>query len=153
MSEDLKQQLPQYHPALFRTAMRLTNDHIPDSEDLVQDTFVKALENLDKLKEPKTLAQWLYLILLRTFISQKRRSAREQKALARYAAEQSPVPTSVSLQDLVDALQALSQKQREAVLAVAFENLPYKELANKFGISMEALADRIHAARKNLRDW
>src|SRR5262245_5993802 len=60
---------------LYATALRLTRNPA-DAEDLVQDTFVKALRFSDRFAAGTNLKAWLYTILLNTWRNRRRDSAR-----------------------------------------------------------------------------
>src|SRR5688572_12713154 len=60
---------------LYATALRLTRNRA-DAEDLVQDTFVKALRFEDRFAAGTNLKAWLYTILLNTWRNRRRDSAR-----------------------------------------------------------------------------
>jgi RNA polymerase sigma-70 factor (ECF subfamily) len=53
-------------------ALKLTH-HSEDAEDLIQETFLKALKNQSKFKEGTNLRGWLYTILRNTFINNYRK--------------------------------------------------------------------------------
>ena len=58
-------------PRLYRTAYSWC--HNPDlADDLVQQTLYKALENYSQLRELKALNGWLFRILYRCFVNQKK---------------------------------------------------------------------------------
>src|SRR5215204_4852933 len=61
---------------LYAMALRLTRNRA-DAEDLVQDTFVKALRFSDRFVEGTNLKAWLYTILLNTWRNRRRDAARD----------------------------------------------------------------------------
>ena len=61
---------------LYAAALRLTRNPA-DAEDLVQDTFVKALRFSDRFAEGTNLKAWLYTILLNTWRNRRRDAARD----------------------------------------------------------------------------
>ncbi|GAB4420679.1 MAG: hypothetical protein OHK0032_16420 [Thermodesulfovibrionales bacterium] len=61
-----------YLDSLWFTAMRLTKNR-QDAEDLVQETCMKAWENLDSLHSEKKAKAWLLKILTNTFINKYRK--------------------------------------------------------------------------------
>jgi RNA polymerase sigma factor (sigma-70 family) len=62
--------------ALYRTALRLPR-HSADAEDLVQDTFVKALRFADQFEQGTNLKAWLFAILHNTYRNRRRAAARD----------------------------------------------------------------------------
>jgi RNA polymerase sigma factor (sigma-70 family) len=65
------------HTAFLRTlALKLTH-HSEDAEDLIQETFYKAIKNRDRYQEGTNLKGWLYTILKNTFINNYRKAQPE----------------------------------------------------------------------------
>src|ERR687891_2576378 len=65
-----------YLEPLYATALRLTRNPA-DAEDLVQDTFVKALRFSDRFTPGTNLKAWLYTILHNTWRNRRRGAARD----------------------------------------------------------------------------
>ena len=70
---EFRQQVAQLRPALRAFTFRFTSDR-EISQDLVQDTILKALTYGDKYRENTNLKGWLYTIMRNTFINNYRRS-------------------------------------------------------------------------------
>lgn len=64
------EQLESFRPALINRARALTKGDLATAEDLVQDTFVRAIRSIDTYKEDGKLRNWLFTILRNTFINQ-----------------------------------------------------------------------------------
>ena len=62
--------------SLYTAALRLTKNQA-DAEDLVQDTYLKAIKAFHKLEEGFSLRAWLFKILTRTFIDKYRKKVKE----------------------------------------------------------------------------
>jgi RNA polymerase sigma-70 factor (ECF subfamily) len=61
--------------SLFGAALRMTGDR-QDAEDLVQDTFVKAIRNLHRYREGGSCKAWLFKILTNAYIDRYRKARR-----------------------------------------------------------------------------
>ena len=57
---------------LHQLAMKLTKS-FEDSNDLIQETYFKALKNRDKFQEGTNIKGWLYTIMKNTFINAYRK--------------------------------------------------------------------------------
>ena len=64
------------HDFLQQLAMKLTKRH-DDAQDLIQDTYFKALKNKDKFATGTNLKGWLYTIMKNTFINNYRRKKQQ----------------------------------------------------------------------------
>ena len=125
-----------------------------DAADVVAETFLVAWRRLDDVDEPSALP-WLYAVARRVLLSQQR-SARKQRAIAAKVAaaessavaESSPAPGS---ERLLEALAALSEREREVLMFTAWEELSSSEAARVLGCSATACRIRLHRARKRLR--
>src|SRR5712664_1485562 len=75
-ADDLAVEALGFLEPLYTTALRLTRNR-SDAEDLVQDTFVKALRFADRFKRGTNLKAWLYTILHNTWRNRRRDAARD----------------------------------------------------------------------------
>lgn len=151
---------------LYATALRLTRNPA-DAEDLVQDTFVKALRFSDRFAAGSNLKAWLYTILLNTWRNRRRDAARNVVDVdtARVeAAEGAPdgptaleTPEQILLrasvrEDLQAALDELPEVFREAVWLRDVEEFTYAEIAEMLGIPIGTVMSRISRGRRMLFD-
>jgi RNA polymerase sigma-70 factor (ECF subfamily) len=151
---------------LYATALRLTRNPA-DAEDLVQDTFVKALRFSDRFAAGTNLKAWLYTILLNTWRNRRRDAARDVVAVdtprveAAQAATDGPAvletPEQILLrgsvrQDLQAALDELPDAFREAVWLRDVEEFTYAEIAEMLGIPIGTVMSRISRGRRLLFD-
>lgn len=157
-------------PSLYTTALRLTKDKA-DAEDLVQDTYVKALRALDQLKEGSGLRGWMFKILSRTFIDKYRKKLKEPGMvnyedvedfyLFNRLAESLPSAASgnpeqrlleVCLDDDVKAaLDELPSPFRIVVLFSDVEGFTYHEIGKILGLSLGTVKSRLYRGRRLLQ--
>ena len=149
---------------LYATALRLTRNPA-DAEDLVQDTFVKALRFSDRFKPGTNLKAWLYTILLNTWRNRRRDATREPVDVdsARVEEAESSGPAALDTpeqilmraslrDDLQAALDALPEAFREAVWLRDVEEFSYAEIAEMLGIPIGTVMSRISRGRRLLFD-
>ncbi|HXB66459.1 MAG TPA: RNA polymerase sigma factor [Solirubrobacteraceae bacterium] len=122
-------------------------------EDVVSDTFLVAWRALDGV--PQEPLPWLYGVARRTLANHRRGRRRSDALSARlmYTAtpplEQDVLGEGVA-PPLREALLALSEREREAVLLVAWEGLSPAQAASALGCSGAAFRVRLHRARGRL---
>jgi len=149
---------------LFATALRLTRNR-SDAEDLVQDTFVKALRFSGRYTPGTNLKAWLYTILHNTWRNQRRDAARDRVEIdtprveeaAAGGSDAGDTPERILLRttldaDLQAALDALPDVFREAVWLRDVEEFSYAEIAEMLGIPMGTVMSRISRGRRLLFD-
>jgi RNA polymerase sigma factor (sigma-70 family) len=123
-------------------------------EDVVSETFLVAWRALDSV--PGEPLPWLYGVARRTLANQRRGqlrsaalSARLMRTLVQPPEQEVPVSAEVEPQ-LRDALLALTVREREALLLVAWEALSPAQAASALGCSSAAFRVRLHRARAHL---
>lgn len=123
-------------------------------EDVVSETFLVAWRALDSV--PGEPLPWLYGVARRTLANHRRGylrsaalSARLTRTLVQFPEHEAPVSTEVEPQ-LRDALLALTVREREALLLVAWEGLSPAQAASALGCSSAAFRVRLHRARGHL---
>ena len=150
-----------YYNDCWRFAYRMVGDRA-DAEDVVQETFLRALRGLEGYRERERFRAWLFCILAnrcRTALVQRRRR------IARFAgadwidqiavADEGHPEVDDPPERLADALQvALSQlgsRYREAFLLKHAEGMEYAQMAEITGASISALKMRVKRACETLR--
>jgi len=154
---------------LYRTALRMTRSEA-DAEDLVQETYIRALRFRDQFTPGTNLKAWLFRILTNTFINTYRRRQSQPEftelddvdEFSLYkrmsdlrAASSSPDPETEFLNGIVDsevkdALTELPEKFRQVVL-LDVEGFSYKEIAEMLDIPIGTVMSRLHRGRKFLQ--
>lgn len=135
--------------AARRHAMRLTR-HREDAEDLLQDCMMRALEKRHLFQPGTNLRAWLFTMMSNLFINGKRSAASRANAVGDPGIEQTSLPNQedhLRLRALEHALQELPREQREVVMLVAVEGLPYQQAASRLGIPIGTVRSRLSRAR------
>ena len=156
--------------AIYAAALRLTRNP-SDAEDLVQETYLKAYRGFGGLEEGTNLRAWLYRILTNTFINSYRSKKRrpdetefdEVEDLYLYrrlgGLEAATVGRSAedelldwfSEAEVKDALEALPEQFRMAVLLADVEGFSYKEIADILDVPIGTVMSRLHRGRKAMQ--
>jgi RNA polymerase sigma-70 factor (ECF subfamily) len=143
----------QYHSLLYRYAYRLAGS-AADAEDLTQQTYLIAHENLHQLREASAAKSWLCSILRRAFLRQEKLRRR----LATVPLDQQTEPWEESAASLVDEEEALQRALgempedfRSAVILFYFQELSYKEIAEVLEVPMGTVMSRLSRGRALLK--
>jgi RNA polymerase sigma-70 factor (ECF subfamily) len=152
-----------YAASLYPAALRITGN-APDAEDLMQETFVKALAASGRFQAGTNLNAWLRRIMLNTFISGYRRQRAERQLLAGGApgsqlrSAQSPdgsaedqVLRRLLDADVIAALRALPNKHRTVVYLADVEGVGYRQICALTGFPLGSVKSCLHRARSRLR--
>jgi RNA polymerase sigma-70 factor (ECF subfamily) len=144
-----------YIPALRRFAFGLVRS-LPDADDLVQETLMQALSTAHPLRDPARLKPWLFAILYRCFLNQRRASGRrpamETYDEATHALGTAPEQdTPLQQRDLLRALAQLPEEQNVLLLLIGVEDMTYKEAADLLDIPIGTVMSRLARGRATLR--
>jgi RNA polymerase sigma-70 factor, ECF subfamily len=144
-----------HHDAVRRYVVRRQSGGLID--DAIADTFLVAWRRLDEV--PDRTLPWL-LGVARRVLADQRRAARRRRSLSarlhidaltdRVARDWQP-PAGLT-PELAAALAALTEHEREALLLVAWDQLPAIDAARVAGCSPAAFRVRLHRARERVAD-
>ena len=144
-------------PRLLATALRLSGD-LDEASDLVQETWLRALENRGRLSADGQIEPWLGLVLRRIFIDRYRSRVRSSCRVDQNWLEEFPAPEAdadpESLRFTVDDL-ARARECLPATLQRPFdlysEGVSYAEIGRRLGLPSATVGTRLHRAKKRLR--
>lgn len=149
--------------SLYGTALRLTR-RVPDAEDLVQDTYLKAFRASAQFQRGTNLKAWLFTILHNTFRNMRRHDGRNpidvdsdvvEQAEAAGGQQQNPeqlLARATIDADLRAALDGLPDAFRQAVWLRDVEEFTYAEIAEMIGAPIGTVMSRISRGRRMLFD-
>jgi RNA polymerase sigma-70 factor, ECF subfamily len=149
-----------YIDELYRYAMSITRNPT-DAEDLVQETYVRAIRAMGSLRAGSNHRSWLYTILRNIRINQLRRQRTAPESGVAENAENVFVETSrdpyalyvckVDRERVREAIRQLSMGQREIIVLREYEGLSYQELAGILNCPVGTVMSRLARARSRLR--
>jgi RNA polymerase sigma-70 factor, ECF subfamily len=142
-------------PSLRAFAMSLSGN-ADRADDLVQETVMRAMANINTFTPGTNMSAWLFTILRNLFRSQYRKRRREvEDADGSYQASLKLPPEQfgrLEFKELIEALAKLPYVQREALLLVAASGFSYEEAAAICGIAVGTVKSRVSRARQQLAE-
>ncbi len=159
--------------ALYGFAFHLTYDKV-EAEDLVQETFEKAIKAIDQYRQGTNAKAWLFKIMRNHFINGYRKKTRRPNMVDYEDVSASIPDTSINenIADLVDwddedlekivgdevlvALNRLSDTFRDVII-LYLQDFKYEEIAETLGVPIGTVRSRLSRARnllaKDLKDY
>lgn len=141
-----------------------------DALDVVQDTFTKAYQSLDRFKGESSFYTWLYRITLNQCIDHQRRTARMPSAPIESAETPEESPTINAARDdaerddplqrvheaevgqrIRQAISELTPEHRAVILLREVEGLSYEEISRALECPKGTVMSRLHYARRQLQ--
>lgn len=154
--------------ALLRTALRMTKNQ-SDSEDLVQETMLKAYRFFDRFERGSNIKAWLFKIMTNIFINNYRQKSRKPASVSYEEIDDNFLyhqlensrnkvadPEEVLFAKLIDgdvrkAIDELPEDFRMVVVLAFLEEFSYEEIAEIADIQLGTVKSRLHRARKLLQ--
>lgn len=140
------------------------------AEDLAQDATLRVMDNLDNFRGESRFTTWANKIAVRLAISDLRRARYKDFSLDELTADgellpaasrlvSAPPPTPEKVAERDDVLEqielalkeSLTERQYQALVAVALKGIPMDVLAERMGTNRNALYKLIHDARRKLK--
>lgn len=163
--EAFESEIMPYQGALRSFALKMTNDP-EDSDDLVQETLLKAFRFFDKFERGTNAKAWLFQIMKNSYINNYRKSSREpdkvdyddvQNFYETIQADDVKTKHYVgdAFSDILDdeianALSLLPDDFRTIVFLSDIEGYTYEEIADFMDSPVGTVRSRLHRARKML---
>jgi RNA polymerase sigma factor (sigma-70 family) len=119
-------------------------------QDVVAETFLAAWRRHEKLRDDPL--PWLLGVARRIIANHRRGDGRRAALSARLNAEHRPSPRGLEHEDskFTRAFSALSERDRDALMLVAWDGLEHHAAASVMGCSPTAFTVRLHRARRKL---
>jgi RNA polymerase sigma-70 factor (ECF subfamily) len=152
----------------YRFARSLCKDEA-DADDLVQETYLKALRAFDSYQEGTNCKAWLLRIMRNTFINNVRAGQRGVRLddipsygllqafenMGKSHKNEEPeasVIRQATKEDIEEALEKLPSEFRSVIVLADVEGFSYKEIADIMGTPIGTVMSRLFRARRMLRD-
>ncbi len=161
--------LRNHQDMVFTTAFRLTANHA-EAQDIAQETFLKAYERYDALRDQPAVGGWLRTVATNLALNHLTRHRRRWRLFsemhahdedespgfeATFVAPASPEQETADRRDmravLEEAVAALPPDQRAAIVLFHFHETSYQEIAKKLRVSLAKVKTDILRGRATLR--
>jgi RNA polymerase sigma-70 factor (ECF subfamily) len=152
--------LDQQNQFLKQLALKLTK-HLDDAEDLIQDTYFKALKNQDKYEQGTNLKGWLYTIMRNTFINNYRKKKVQNTFVDEtennYFIDQGinnrveQADHNVDQAYIMKQIDSIEKNYVEAFM-MHYNGYKYEEIAEILEIPLGTVKSRIFLARKKMME-
>ena len=141
----------------------------PLAEDVAQDTLLRVLDHLDSFEGRSQFTTWVHKIAVRVALTELRRKRWENVSLDELVEDDMSPPrpglmadsalgpeSTVEGQDMMEHLkriiaEELTEKQRQAMIAISIKGMPLEEVARQMGTNRNALYKLMHDTRLRLK--
>jgi RNA polymerase sigma-70 factor (ECF subfamily) len=160
----LRQSALGYTSALYGYAMILTRDQTT-AEDLVQETYLRAVRAFDRLATESNLKSWLFTIMRNTWFNELRHARAGPRFIELNIEDESSIefpdygdnnPHVIFMREITrdevrSAIESLPLKYREVVVLRDLEDFSYQKIAAVLGCPIGTVMSRLARAREKLR--
>ncbi len=144
----------EYHEEVKLFVKRKTSSEA-DTEDIVQNVFIKAYQGISHLQDEDKSRAWLFQIARNCIVDHYRKTKRtEELPEAVLAAEEEAVLdyTPEAAEDLLSIIPRLPDKYREALELSELKGMSQKQLSEKLGISYSGAKSRVQRGRELVKE-
>ncbi len=153
-----RQLMTRYQERLYWLIRRFLQTH-EDTDDVLQNTFVKIWKGMPSFRSDSELYTWMYRIAVNEAISFRKQNLKQQNISAGEAgdylvsrAQADPWYDGDKLYDrLIRAVEQLPERQRQIFQLKYFEDLKYEEISKILNTSVGALKASYHHAVKKIQ--
>lgn len=153
-----------YGASLRQLYFQRTGGKSDDTDDLIQEIFIKAFLNLSSYNRRYTFGQWIYTIAKNTFIDYVRKKRDDvpfeasKGEFVRQPASLTPNPEENIIREqrqtqLELYLDMMTPKYRKLIELRYFKDLSYDEISEELGLPMGTIKTQIHRARTQLSEF
>jgi RNA polymerase sigma-70 factor (ECF subfamily) len=146
-----------YHRVRKFILASVKNESVAD--DLVQETFIKIQENLDRVRDPEKISSWIFRIAYHLcqdhFRVSKKSSSQEEINDELVTLQETPVQKELEQGEMSrcvqDKLSLLPETLRSVIIFADIMDFTNQEIADILGLTVENVKVRLHRARKKLK--
>jgi RNA polymerase sigma-70 factor (ECF subfamily) len=145
-----------YHDIMVRHAMTIVREP-QEARDICQEVFIKAMREKRFFEKDFNMKAWLHRVTRNLCFNRVRDTGRRRRLLERHPPRniQSPeqfqsVATNQTKQEILEAIEQLSENHQQILLLRYFQDLSYNEMAQVLQIKLGTVMSRLSRARNQL---
>ncbi|MCY3774230.1 MAG: RNA polymerase sigma factor [Gemmatimonadetes bacterium] len=151
-----------WHGRIYQTCYRLMGNP-QEAEDITQDVFVRAMQAYDRFRGDADPGTWLYRIAVNQCLNVRRRKRRlqwlaldfwnegaDETAMLRDRSVEEDLQQADRERIVGQAIDALPERQRTALILSHFERMSYKAIAEAMDCTPSAVESLLHRAKTSL---
>lgn len=142
----------EYQKRIYYVIRRMVNTH-EETDDLIQEVFIKVYKNINKFKQDSSLYTWVYRIATNETINYLKKSSRMQIVELEgqtWIPDINNCDSTMIIRHLEQAIDKLPPKQKEIFKMRYYDELKYEEMSTLLGTSVGALKASYHHAAKKI---
>jgi RNA polymerase sigma-70 factor (ECF subfamily) len=158
----LQGELERMHAASFGWALWCCGHRREDAEEVLQSTYLKVFDGTAKFDGRSSLRTWFFAVIRRTAAEQQRRQWMRRQLFDRWLVREPYVPpapgpeamacASESSRKLLQAVAALSSRQRQVLHLVFYQDLTIEEASHIMNISLGTARTHFERGKRRLRE-
>jgi len=148
-----------YQTMIHSITFRMTGS-LADADDLSQETFIRAFQQLDSFRGESKFSSWLCRVAMNACLNWRQRESRRAEVHLQWAGDNLDGSAAENTEALDEntrkvqaALNRLPAKQRAAMILTVYEEMNHAEAARALGCSEATVSWRVFAARAKLKRW
>lgn len=162
LAKNFHNEIKPFELLLKSVAFNLTKSSA-DAEDLLQDTYFKAVKSISKFQEGTNLKAWMITIMKNTFINNYRKNKKEMETITKPGdindsmLHQGALDVEPGTRILISETLKMAINQLKPEMKVTFmryyEGYKYQEIAEEFDLPLGTVKSRIFLARKEMVEF
>ncbi|MGD9629656.1 MAG: sigma-70 family RNA polymerase sigma factor [Pyrinomonadaceae bacterium] len=154
--KDFETEAMPHMASLFRVAIWLTRNK-DEAEDLVQETFVQALKSFHRYQIGTNCRAWMTTIMYNLNLKRLQKARRmmiaddPEEKLAETLPFEPEIPQTLTDEEVIRALENVSENFRQVVILSDIEEFSYKEISSILDVPIGTVMSRLSRGRKALR--
>lgn len=144
--------LERHYDTMYRMAFKFCGVQ-SDAQDITQNACIKLVRSLPQYKGKSAFTSWLYPLVVNTardFYRAQSRHNHSDAGLDTAPAQNANAYDHLYAQQVMEHIEKLPHKEKEALVLVIFEGLSHGDAAKKLKCAESTISWRIHEARKKL---